>query len=94
METRFKPKFWKDIQKVKNDKEVVIALSKIFLQVENSKDINEINNIKKLIHYQSRFRIKLYFDKKRDYRIGLYIQGKTVWFARFLTRRKIYDENW
>jgi len=94
METKFKPKFWRDIQKVKSDKEVVTALAKVFRQVENANNINEISNIKKLIQYQTRFRIKLFFDKKRDYRIGIYIQGTTVWFARFLPRRKIYQENW
>lgn len=94
MEIRFKPKFWRDIQKVKNDKEVVTALAKVFHQVENAKNINEINNIKKLINYQTRYRIKLYFDRRRDFRIGLYVQGTTVWFTRFLHRRKIYEENW
>ena len=47
METKFKPKFWRDIQKVKNDKEVVTALAKIFRQVENANNINEISSIKK-----------------------------------------------
>ena len=94
MEIRFKPKFWKDIQKVKNDKEVVTALDKVFSNVEKAKTIQEINNIKKLDYYQTRFRIKIYFDKKRDFRIGLYIMGNTVWFAGFLPRKKIYEENW
>lgn len=94
MELRFKPRFWKDINKVKNDKEVVTALGKIFNQVEKAKKTDEITNIVKLKKYESRFRIKLLFDKRRDYRIGLYIHGNTVWFARFLHRRKVYSENW
>ena len=94
MEVKFKPKFWRDLNKLKNEMKVVDAFSKILQQVEKAKNIDEINNIKKLDDYESRFRIKLFFDKQRDYRIGLYIHRETLWFARFLHRRKIYNENW
>lgn len=70
------------------------ALYKIFMNVERAESQNEINNIKQLAKFDSRFRIKLSLDKKRDYRLGLYIHGKTVWFARFLHRKKIYEKNW
>ena len=94
MEHRFKPKFWKDIQKVKNDRQLMSALNKIFTNVSEAASADEINNIKALEKFEARFRIKLFLDKKRDYRIGIYIHKKTVWFARFLHRRKIYEENW
>ncbi|MBI3502929.1 MAG: hypothetical protein HY063_14150 [Bacteroidetes bacterium] len=94
MQSRFKPKFWKDINRVKNDREIMSALYKIFTNVENAESADEINNIKELEKFDARYRIKLSLDKKRDYRIGLYVHGKTVWFARFLHRNKIYDENW
>lgn len=94
MQSRFKPKFWKDINKVKIDKELMSALYKIFMNVDKAESLDEINNIKQLEKFDSRFRIKLSLDKKRDYRIGLYIHGRTVWFARFLHRKKIYEKNW
>jgi len=94
MVVRFKPKFWKDINKVKRDREVVAALGKIIKQVEKTKTTDEIANVKQLTKYKTRFRIKLQFDKRRDFRIGLYVRGNTVWFARFLHRRNIYEENW
>ena len=94
MDIRFKPKFWKDIQKVKHDKQVMSLLDKIFRNVDEAENPSEINNIKALEKFEARFRIKLFLDKKRDYRIGISIHKKTVWFARFLHRRKIYEQNW
>ena len=94
MQSRFKPKFWRDINKVKDDKELMAALYRVFTNVENAETVRDIHNIRQLVKFKSRYRIKLSLDKKRDYRIGLYIHGSMVWFARFLHRNKIYDENW
>lgn len=94
MEVEFKPKFWRDLNKLKNEKDVIAAFGKILNNVEKAKTIEDISSIKKLRKYQSRYRIKLYFDKQRDYRIGIYFHRNTLWFARFLHRRKIYNENW
>ena len=94
MVLRFKPKFWKDIQKLKNDRQIMSALDKIFTNVEKADSTDAINNIKQLEKFEARFRIKLTLDKKRDYRAGLYIHKNIVWFARFLHRNKIYEKNW
>ena len=94
MRVKFKPKFWKDINREKNDKELMSALYKVFSNVEKAETLAAINNIKQLEKFESRFRIKLFIDKKRDFRIGLYIHRKTVWFARFLHRKKVYEANW
>ena len=94
MRSKFKPKFWRDINKVKGDKELMVALYRVFLNVENAETVSGINNIKQLVKFKSRYRIKLSLDKKRNYRIGLYIHGSMVWFARLLHRSKIYDDNW
>ncbi len=94
MDLKFKPKFWKDINKEKNDKELMSALDKIFLNVEKAESVSKINNIKPLQKFESRYRIKLVLDKKRDFRIGVYIHKNTVWFARLLPRKKVYKENW
>ncbi|MBW8051795.1 MAG: hypothetical protein FVQ77_15955 [Cytophagales bacterium] len=68
MVVRFKPKFWKDINKVKRDGEIVEALGKIIKQVEQAKITDETANFKKLTKYKTRCRIKLQFDKRRDFR--------------------------
>ena len=94
MVLKFKPKFWKDIQKLKNDRQIMSALDKIFSNIENANSPEGINNIKQLEKFEARFRIKLTIDKKRDYRIGLYIHKNTVWLSRFLHRRKVYEDNW
>ncbi len=94
MEVRFKPRFHKDIERLKNDPEALTALAKVIQQVEKAASTKDIANLKKLVKFRTRFRIKLILDKKRDYRIGLYIRGNTVWFARLLPRKMIYDKNW
>lgn len=94
MDVKFKPRFLKDLSPLKSDKELIFSLGKIIQQIEKARNISEIGNLKKLESFESRYRIKIYFDKKRDYRVGMYIKGKTVWFARLLHRRKIYNENW
>ena len=94
MELKFKPKFWRDINREKKDKELMSALDRIFTNVGRAASVNEINNIKSLEKFESRYRIKLFLDKKRDYRIGVYVRRNTVWFARLLPRKKVYEENW
>ena len=44
MQSRFKPKFWKDIHTVKNDKEIMYALYKIFKNVEKAENVDVKNN--------------------------------------------------
>jgi hypothetical protein len=94
MEARFKPRFLKDLKRVRKDAEVLTALAHIISQVKQADGIAEVANIKKLVRYRSRYRVKLHLDKRRDFRVGLYVKGNTVWFARLLHRRRIYEENW
>jgi len=94
MVLKFKPQFWKDINKLKEDKEVMSLLYRIFRNVDNAKGISQIHHIKPLVKFESRYRIKLFLDKKRDYRVGVFVHKNTVWFARFLHRMKIYEEHW
>ncbi|HNR18357.1 MAG TPA: hypothetical protein PKN75_01875 [Bacteroidia bacterium] len=94
MQFKFKSKFWRDIEAHKADKEIMRALNRVSINVEKVEKVSNINNIKQLEKFESRYRIKLLLDKKRDFRIGLYIHGNTLWFARFVSRKKIYDVNW
>ena len=72
----------------------MLALDKVFKNVDASKTVDAINNIKRLEKFKARYRIKLFIDKKRDYRIGLYKHKNTIWFARILPRSIVYEENW
>ncbi len=87
MQGKFKPKFFKDIGKVKEDREIMTALYKVFVNVEKAEHMDEISNIKPLEKFDSRWRIKLFLDKKRDYR-GLYIMAKLFGFQDSFTEKK------
>ena len=94
MEVKFKPRFWKDLQKLKGDRQLMAAVDKVFKNVDAAKQTEDINNIKQLQKFESRDRIKVFLDKKRDYRIGIYKHKNILWFARILHRRDIYEKNW
>lgn len=94
MEVRFKPRFLKDIRELAADAELMAALDKVIVQVKAAETPSQIGNIKKLEEYSTRYRIRLTLDRRRDYRIGLYVRKTTVWFARMLHRRNIYRRTW
>lgn len=82
MITSFLSQFEKDIEKlrmqsVKDD----IATE----QVEQAEGIPAMVNLKKLKGFKTAYRIRI-----GDYRIGVFIDGDTVEFARVVHRRDIY----
>lgn len=84
MKIEFLAKFDKDLdkltsQRVKDD--IISAIE----NVEQAQKIADIQNIKKLKGARIAYRIKI-----GEYRIGLYIEGKTVEFARVVHRKDIY----
>jgi mRNA interferase RelE/StbE len=84
MKVEFLAKFDKDLdkltsQRVKDD--IISAIE----NVEQAQKIADIQNIKKLKGAKIAYRIKI-----GEYRIGLYIEGKTVEFARVVHRKDIY----
>ncbi len=64
MQIRFKPKFWKDINHVKNDKDIMSVLYRVFRDVQNAEKVDKIDNIKQLEKFEARYRIRLSLDKK------------------------------
>lgn len=76
--------FSKDIDKLRN-KEVSKSLLGVISEIKKAKNIQEINNLEKLKGYKNAYRIRI-----REYRIGIFIEGNTVEFARFLPRKDIY----
>jgi mRNA interferase RelE/StbE len=86
MKVEFLAKFLKDIDKLKvtHVKESVVNTIEL---LEAAESLAEIPNLKKLKGHKSAFRIKI-----GDYRIGIFMEGKTVEMARIVHRKDIYKE--
>ena len=84
MKVEFKKSFLKDLKKIKN-RSLQSAIYDCILGVEESKDIKEIKNLKKLKGYDIYFRIKL-----GEYRIGIKVEQNCILFVVFEHRKDIY----
>ncbi len=84
MKTAFRKSFAKDLRQI-HDKDILNQVQKIISEIEEFKNIREIQDLKKLSRETRHYRLKL-----GDYRIGLIIEGQTVTFIRILHRREIY----
>lgn len=84
MQVEFLESFLKDIEKI-DDSKVLAKIEQIILNIESSKTLKEIPNLKKLIGYKNIFRIKF-----GNYRIGLFFENDVVELARVLHRKDIY----
>ena len=84
MKTEFKSSFTKDLKKVSSG-DVKRQLLEVIAQVENSKNLLEIEHVKKLRGAENYYRIRV-----GDYRLGLKVENNTVIFVRFLDRKDIY----
>jgi mRNA interferase RelE/StbE len=60
-------------------------LQNVILSVKEAKTLKDIPNLKKLSGYNNVDRIRI-----GDYRIGLYVEGDILIFARILPRKEIY----
>ncbi|GIK62071.1 MAG: type II toxin-antitoxin system RelE/ParE family toxin [Ignavibacteriota bacterium] len=77
--------FVKDVEKV-SEKKILNKLSSLIRQLENSKTLTELPNVKKIKGYNSFYRIRI-----GDYRLGLEeIKGNGICLTRFLHRKDIY----
>ena len=85
METEFLDKFNKDLDKI-SIKSVKNSLAKLIVNVEFAKHINEISQTKKLKGHKSAYRIRI-----SDYRVGIFVEGNKVTFARVVHRKEIYN---
>jgi mRNA interferase RelE/StbE len=80
----FKKSFSRDLKKIK-DKELLKQVKEAVEEVETAQNFLMVSNLKQLKGGDSYFRIKL-----GDYRIGLKLEGDTMFFVRFLHRKEIY----
>ena len=84
MKVEFLSKFIKDLDKL-NVAHVKSSVIKTIELIESADQLSEIPNVKKLKGHKSAFRIKI-----GDYRIGIFVEGKTVEMARVVNRKEIY----
>lgn len=60
-------------------------IQNVILSVKEAKTLKDIPKLKKLSGYNNVYRIRI-----GDYRIGLYVEGDILIFARILPRKEIY----
>ncbi len=84
MKIEFRSKFNQDLNKI-HLKSVRNSLLKVIELTQSAETLAEIPNLKKLQGFKSAYRIRI-----GDYRIGIFIDGNTIQFARVLNRKEIY----
>jgi mRNA interferase RelE/StbE len=61
------------------------SIAAIIDEAKAAKSLSQIKNLKKLKGFKSAYRIRM-----GDYRIGVFVDGDVIEFARVLNRREIY----
>lgn len=84
MKIEFLSKFNQDLNRI-HLKSVRNSLLKVIELTQSAETLAEIPNLKKLQGFKSAYRIRI-----GDYRIGIFIAGNTIQFARVLNRKEIY----
>ena len=84
MEIEFLDRFTKELDKIKV-KSVKTSVVKLIQKVELANNLHDIPNIKKLEGHKSAYRIRL-----GDYRVGIFVEGNRIEFARIIHRKDIY----
>ena len=84
MEIEFLEKFNRDLDRLV-DVSTKRAVRKTIFSIQHADTLREIPNIKKLRGFKSAYRIRI-----GDYRIGIFVEGDVVQFARIVHRKDIY----
>jgi len=84
MHVEFLEAFEKDIDSI-STQGMRCKILKMIERVELSSSLSDIPHVKKLSGFKSAYRIRL-----GDYRIGIFVAGTTIQFARILHRKDIY----
>jgi mRNA-degrading endonuclease RelE of RelBE toxin-antitoxin system len=79
-----KRSFSKDIEKIL-DKKILKAVSEVIDQIQQSSSIKEIDHVKKITGSKKYYRVKI-----GNYRMGLFVENRSVFLVRFLHRKDIY----
>ncbi|MEQ8425753.1 MAG: type II toxin-antitoxin system RelE/ParE family toxin [Cyclobacteriaceae bacterium] len=84
MQVAFLKKFSKDLDKITQPKDRK-ALGEVIKLVKEVAKLEEVRGVKKLSGFNDAFRIR-----SGNYRIGVFVDGKVVQFARVAHRKDIY----
>ncbi len=84
MEIEFLEKFNRDLDRLMNVS-TKIAVRSAITSIQDAVSLSEILNIKKLRGFKTAYRIRI-----GDYRIGIFVEGDVVQFARIVHRKDIY----
>jgi len=84
MKTAFKASFLKAIKKIDSN-QLKTDIANAILNVESAESLRQISQLKKLKGYKQYYRIRI-----GDYRIGIKIEGDTVFFVDIDHRSNIY----
>ena len=84
MKTAFSSRFLKDVNKLPNDA-IKSAVADVIEAVEAAANLTAVVNLKKLKGYKNAYRIRV-----GDFRIGVFVAGNEVEFARVVDRKDIY----
>lgn len=85
MEIQFDESFLKSLKKLK-DRKVKDKLIELITNFENSENLSEIPNIKKMQGYETYYRVRI-----GDYRVGFELQtDKSILFILVAHRKEIY----
>ncbi|MBN7815210.1 type II toxin-antitoxin system RelE family toxin [Algoriphagus pacificus] len=84
MKIRFLTSFLKDLEQVSEEQDKA-EISQMIKTCEKAKFLSEIGSLKKLAGFKNVFRIK-----RKNYRIGLYIEINELVFARISHKNELY----
>lgn len=84
MRVEFLAKFNSDLNQI-HLKSVKKSIVQVIERVKNATTISDIPQIKKLKGFRSAYRIRV-----GEYRVGIFVEGDKVEFARILNRKEIY----
>lgn len=84
MELKYRGTFNHDIDI--NDRDLLEKIKTSILNAKNAKSVSQIQQLKKLRKYKTHYRIRI----AENYRIGVIIRHKTIWFVCFGHRNIFY----
>jgi len=85
VKTEYLLTFVKDLKALKSTPVYTMIKNLAFRDIVAHKNLSDISNIKKLKGEHNAYRIRV-----GDYRVGFFLKGDTITFARVLHRRQFY----
>jgi mRNA interferase RelE/StbE len=84
MKIFFEKRFLKDVESI-SEKTVRLQIEKLIIEIEDSNQLIDLNNVKKIKGHESAYRIRI-----GNYRLGFFYKQDALIFTRILHRKDIY----